>query len=87
MKLLAGSNYEARVIAEMCGFKRLNSFHVAFKQVTGLSPQQYRKSLAAAFPAPVSGAGWFRPLERNRMGSVPALGTRSVRQLVAHSFA
>jgi transcriptional regulator GlxA family with amidase domain len=83
MNLLAGSNCEARVIAEMCGFKKLNSFHVAFKQATGLSPQQYRKRLAAASTLPVIGAGWFPPLERNRMGSVPALGTRPVRQLVA----
>lgn len=87
LKLLAGSNYETPAVAKMCGFKKPNSFHVAFKQATGLSPQQYRKRLAAASTLPVSAAGWFRLLERNRMGSLPALGTRPVRQLVAPGFA
>lgn len=44
-KLLAGSNHEARIIAGMCGYKKVNTFHIAFKQATGLSPLQYRKSL------------------------------------------
>ena len=45
-KLLANSNLKAHVIAKMCGYRKLNSFHVAFKQTTGLSPMQYRRRRA-----------------------------------------
>ena len=87
MELLGRSNYKPQIIADLCGFKKLNSFYIAFKQATGLSPQQYRRRLAAASTFPVFDTGWFRPLERNRMGSIPALGTGPVRQFVAPGFA
>jgi LacI family transcriptional regulator len=45
-KLLAESDHKLEVVAGMCGYQSANSFCVAFKQSTGLSPKQYRDSLA-----------------------------------------
>jgi len=33
------------VLANMCGYQSANSFCIAFKQATGLSPKQFRDSL------------------------------------------
>jgi AraC-like DNA-binding protein len=33
------------VIAEMCGYECGNSFWVAFKRSTGITPKQYQKQL------------------------------------------
>lgn len=43
--LLAESNHKMEVLARMCGYQSANSFCVAFKQATGLSPKLYRDSL------------------------------------------
>jgi len=43
IKLIINSGLKPRVIAQMCGYTKLNSFHVVFKQNTGLSPLQYRR--------------------------------------------
>ena len=32
-----------RTIGEGCGYQHTNSFWFAFKQATGMSPEQYRK--------------------------------------------
>jgi LacI family transcriptional regulator len=45
-KILADSAEKMEVIAEMCGYQSGNSFWVAFKQATGISPRQYQKELA-----------------------------------------
>jgi len=45
VKLLAGSDFDGETIAKRCGFGKLNSFYVAFKQATGLSPMQYRRQV------------------------------------------
>ena len=45
-KLLADSGEKIETIAEMCGYQSSNSFWVAFKQATGLSPGKYQKTLA-----------------------------------------
>ncbi|HVR35470.1 MAG TPA: DNA-binding transcriptional regulator [Methylomirabilota bacterium] len=45
-KLLAESDHKLEVVAGMCGYQSANSFCVAFKQSTGMSPKQYRDSLA-----------------------------------------
>ena len=45
-RLLADSNEKMETLAEMCGYQSSNSFWVAFKQSTGLSPKQYQKQLA-----------------------------------------
>lgn len=50
MSLLVYSALKPQVIAKLCGYKRLNSFHVAFKQTTGLSPLQYRVRWAKSKP-------------------------------------
>jgi len=47
-RLLADSEEKMDVIAEMCGYQSGNSFWVAFKQATGMSPKQYRGKLTGA---------------------------------------
>jgi LacI family transcriptional regulator len=41
-KLLVESDHKMEVLAGMCGYQSANSFCVAFKQSTGLSPKQFR---------------------------------------------
>jgi LacI family transcriptional regulator len=41
-KLLGESDNKMEVLAGMCGYQSANSFCVAFKQATGMSPKQYR---------------------------------------------
>ncbi len=41
-KLLAESRYKIEALAGMCGYQSANSFIIAFKQATGLSPTQFR---------------------------------------------
>lgn len=43
--LLGESDHKMEVLAGMCGYQSANSFCVAFKQATGVSPKQYRDSL------------------------------------------
>ena len=43
--LLAESDHKMEVLARMCGYQSANSFCVAFKQATGMSPKAYRDSL------------------------------------------
>lgn len=42
-KLLAQSGQKMRTVGEACGYQHANSFWFAFKQATGMSPEQYRK--------------------------------------------
>ena len=42
-KLLMDSGEKMDTIAKMCGYQSGNSFWVAFKQATGISPKQYQK--------------------------------------------
>ena len=44
-RLLAESDNKVEVLASMCGYQSANSFCVAFKQATGMSPKQYRDSV------------------------------------------
>lgn len=44
-RLLAESDHKVEIVAGMCGFKSANSFCVAFKQATGLSPKQHRDTM------------------------------------------
>ncbi|MSU60014.1 MAG: helix-turn-helix domain-containing protein [Pedosphaera sp.] len=44
-RLLGESDQKMEVQASMCGYQSANSFCVAFKQATGMSPKQYRDSL------------------------------------------
>jgi LacI family transcriptional regulator len=41
-KLLAESAYKIEVLAGMCGYQSANSFTIAFKHSTGMSPAQFR---------------------------------------------
>ena len=41
-KLLRESDHKIELLAGMCGYQSANSFCVAFKQATGLSPKQFR---------------------------------------------
>jgi LacI family transcriptional regulator len=41
-KLLGESRSKIEVVAGMCGYQSANSFVIAFKQATGLSPAQFR---------------------------------------------
>lgn len=47
-KLLSDSGEKMDAIAEMCGYESGNSFWVAFKRSTGLSPKEYQKQLGKA---------------------------------------
>jgi LacI family transcriptional regulator len=42
--LLAEPQHKIDAIAEMCGYNSPNSFWVAFRHTTGMSPQKYRKN-------------------------------------------
>jgi LacI family transcriptional regulator len=42
-KLLAQSKLKLHEVAEQCGYQSANSFWVAFRQTTGMSPKQYQK--------------------------------------------
>jgi len=44
-RLLDESPEKIETIAEMCGYRNSNSFWVAFKQATGMSPKKYRVQL------------------------------------------
>ena len=44
-KLLAESAYKIEALARMCGYQSANSFTIAFKQSTGMSPAQFRNKL------------------------------------------
>lgn len=44
-RLLADTDLKVEVISGMCGYQSANSFNVAFKRVTGLSPKLYRDKL------------------------------------------
>jgi len=44
-KLLGQRDQKVETIGQDCGYQRANSFCVAFKQATGLSPKQYRDKL------------------------------------------
>lgn len=43
-KLLVETDTKIEAIASMCGFHSLNSFFASFKQATGTSPHEYRKT-------------------------------------------
>lgn len=45
-RLLAESEQKLDVLATMCGYHNANSFYMAFKKHVGMSPKQYRASLA-----------------------------------------
>jgi len=44
-KLLSDTSEKMDVIAEMCGYESGNSFWVAFKRSTGISPKEFQKQL------------------------------------------
>jgi LacI family transcriptional regulator len=44
-KLLGESAYKIEALARMCGYQSANSFTIAFKQSTGMSPAQFRNKL------------------------------------------
>jgi LacI family transcriptional regulator len=44
-RLLAESNQKIEALAHLCGYQSANSFCIAFKQATGLSPKQFRDAL------------------------------------------
>ena len=49
-KLLSASGEKLDAIAELCGYQSGNSFWVAFKQATGMSPKRYQKQMANLAP-------------------------------------
>jgi len=44
-RLLADSDHKVEMLASLCGYQSANSFCVAFKQATGMSPKQFRDSV------------------------------------------
>ena len=49
-KLLTDASLKLDSIAELCGYQSSNSFWVAFKHATGISPKQYQKQIATVTP-------------------------------------
>lgn len=45
-RLLLGHPYKLDTLAAMCGYQSANSFGVAFKQITRMSPKQFRNAFA-----------------------------------------
>jgi len=45
-RLLWASNHKMEVVAGMCGYQSANTFSVAFRQATGISPKRFRDSNA-----------------------------------------
>jgi len=43
-RLLKGTDFSAKKIAEMVGFSNPNYFYISFKKLAGLSPEEYRKT-------------------------------------------
>jgi AraC-like DNA-binding protein len=58
-RLLAESTYKLETLAGLCGYQSANTFYVAFKQATGMSPKQFRDSVVCR-PQKKEGAG-LRP--------------------------
>ena len=50
-QLLRDSSDKVEALAGMCGYQSANSFCVAFKQSTGMSPKQYRDSISGKVTA------------------------------------
>jgi LacI family transcriptional regulator len=45
-ELLTSSTRKTETVAELCGYQSVNSFWVAFRKATGVSPAQYRKKFS-----------------------------------------
>lgn len=45
-RLLVSSSEKTDIIADLCGYPNVNSFWVAFKHATGMSPKRYRKEFS-----------------------------------------
>jgi LacI family transcriptional regulator len=45
-QMLISSTEKTESVANMCGYQNLNSFWVAFRKATGMSPKQYRKKFS-----------------------------------------
>jgi LacI family transcriptional regulator len=55
-RLLRESSFKLEVLSHMCGYQSANSFCIAFKQATGMSPKQYRdQSRTSVELKPVTG--------------------------------
>lgn len=64
-KLLTESKEKIEVIARLCGYQSGNSFWVAFKQATGMSPKKYQiQSTAHSAVVKQSKAGQLKILQR-----------------------
>ena len=50
-RLLSGTDHKMEDLAIMCGYQSANSLYVAFRQATGVSPAEFRKSAGGAQPA------------------------------------
>ncbi len=46
-RLLANADHKVERLADMCGYRSANSFHIAFKQATGMSPKQFRGTIVS----------------------------------------
>ena len=49
-QLLASSSEKAQAIAAMCGYRNVNTFLIAFRKDTGISPRQYRRQFCCINP-------------------------------------
>jgi AraC family transcriptional activator FtrA len=47
-ELLTGGDSNLSAVAQRCGYRSLNSFWVAFRRVTGMSPGKYRSKFQRA---------------------------------------
>jgi YesN/AraC family two-component response regulator len=59
-KLIVAGNEKLPAIAGICGYRNVNSFWVAFKKTTGLSPRDFREkqnTQTKAGDSPLRGRG------------------------------
>lgn len=76
-RLLSESDQKVEIVARMCGFQSANSFCVAFKQATGMSPKQFRNTaFNSELPVTESKSSFPRRLHLKRSAVFNAKGKK-----------
>lgn len=78
-KLLAQSRQPMHRIAKLCGYKNLNTFQIAFKRATGVSPGSYRpegKTYSIREAAETLGLNYFAIYRLIRHGKLETCNAR-----------
>ena len=78
-KLLAGESYSVTEVCLSVGYSSVGSFSTLFRNTTGHSPSEYRRSVRRIFPVPAPAFYRFVPTCFLRLFSAKAQDPRSVR--------